>query len=106
MDHGAYSLVPNVAELIPGGEGIVSKPFISNEHVRITLFAMAAGQELHEHTAAADAIIQVLEGSIHLTVQGDAHEVGAGAVLYMQPRVPHSLTARTDAKFSLTILRH
>lgn len=77
-------------------DSIVSRTIVSEPGVRVILFGFAAGQELSEHTVARPALIHVLRGSATLTAGGQPHEAGPGAMLVMQPNLPHSVVAREE----------
>lgn len=72
--------------------------------IRLVGFAFDTGQELTEHTSASTAIVQVLSGTIEVTVDGSTHRMGPRAWLVMAPRRPHSLVALEPASVLLTLL--
>jgi quercetin dioxygenase-like cupin family protein len=72
----------------------------------VTLFAFAADQELSEHTAPFDALVEVLEGEFEVTIGETLVPVGVGQVVLMPAHVPHALRANSDAKMQLTMLRN
>ena len=71
----------------------------------LTLFAFAAGQELSEHSAPFDALVQVLDGELELTIGGNGVHARPGEVVLMPADVPHALKAVVDTKMLLTMLR-
>ncbi len=84
--------------------GIHSQSLSDESGVELVLFAMAAGEQLSEHTAARPAIVHVLAGEGELTVAGDPHLLGPGSWLRMAARTPHSVVARTELVFLLYLL--
>jgi len=102
----AYTCIPSLGALVevPDG-GVLSKPVFTNEHLRCTLFGLAPGEELSEHTTTMEAVVQILEGEAEMTLGGDAHTVQAGAWIRMEPNLPHSIKAVTPVKFLLAVLR-
>jgi len=50
--------------------GILSKVLVKSEKVNVTLFSMARGTELSEHTSTKDALIYVIEGKGVFTLEG------------------------------------
>ena len=54
-------------------ESVVSRTLIKNPHGTITLFAFDQGQELSEHSAPFDAMVQVLDGEVELIIGGESH---------------------------------
>jgi len=94
-------------ELLAYQDGaIVSRTLLKREGGTVTLFAFDEGQALSEHTAAFDAIVQVLEGDAEIAIDGAPHPVTAGDAILMPAHHPHALTARTRFKMLLTMIRH
>mgnify|MGYP001815793068 CR=1 FL=1 len=52
-------------------DGIVSKCIIQKPVGNVSLFSFDKGQQLSEHTAPFDALIQVLEGKAEIMIDGD-----------------------------------
>jgi uncharacterized protein (DUF2249 family)/quercetin dioxygenase-like cupin family protein len=86
-------------------ETVVSRLIHHDEHVKVTLFGFAPGQELTEHTSSKPAIMQVIAGQGAFCFGGDVHEVGPGAWTHMAPSVPHTVRARTRMVFLLTMVK-
>jgi quercetin dioxygenase-like cupin family protein len=74
-------------------DGIVSKRIIQKEKGNITLFAFDAGQKLSEHTAPFDAVVQVLNGSAEIVIDGKPNTVAAGQSIIMPANIPHAVNA-------------
>ena len=71
--------VLHLASLIDYSEGgIISKQLIKSPAGNITLFSFDKGEGLSEHRAPFDALVQVLEGSANITVNGTLFTVKAG----------------------------
>ena len=100
---GTYTLVEDLDGLIAAiqPESIVSRTFYRGEQVKGVLFGFDAGQELSEHTSSQAAAIQIINGEAAVTLDGDRHELAAGAWLYMPPRMKHSVHAKTPLKMLL-----
>ncbi len=102
----SFTLLESLAEQMAIPEqGIHSKPVFSNATLRATLFGMAEGEELTEHTTSMEALLVFLEGEAEVRLAGETHTVRPGAWLRMEPRLPHSLRAQTPLKFVLWLLR-
>ncbi|MCB9450120.1 MAG: cupin domain-containing protein [Anaerolineaceae bacterium] len=101
-----YKLLENIADpvAIPG-EGILSRTVYDDDQVRAVLFGFAPGEELSEHTASMPAIIHILHGEAKLTLDGEAHEAGAGAWVHMAANLPHSVHAKTPVALLLYLLK-
>jgi len=84
---------------------IVSRTLAENDAGTLTLFAFDAGQGLSEHSAPFDAIVQVIDGQVELTLGGESVPAEAGQIVVMPANVPHALKATTPFKMLLTMLR-
>ena len=64
-------VVLHLASLIEYTEGgVISKQLIKSPAGNITLFSFDKGEGLSEHRAPFDALVQVLEGVVNITVNG------------------------------------
>ncbi len=94
------------ADLAEYQEGsIVSRVLLKQEKGNVTFFAFDQGQELSEHTAPFDALVQVLEGRAEITIAGQPHELKAGDMIIMPADQPHALKAPERFKMLLTMIR-
>lgn len=84
---------------------IVSKTILDKPAGTITLFAFDAGQELSEHTAPYNAVVQVLDGTARLSIGGQIVSVSAGQVIIMPANVPHGVSAQEKFRMLLTMIR-
>jgi quercetin dioxygenase-like cupin family protein len=95
-----------LAALVKYGKGsIVSRTVAQKKAGSLTLFAFDAGQELSEHTAPYDALVQVLDGAVRLTIGGKAVNAKAGETVLMPAEVPHAVKATKRFKMLLTMIR-
>jgi quercetin dioxygenase-like cupin family protein len=104
------SLPPSNAESLdaliavqPGA--VASRTLRKSKTGTLTLFAFDEGQELSEHSAPFDAIVQVLEGRLLITIAGEPHVVQAGQIILMPADVPHALRAEAPSRMLLTMFR-
>jgi quercetin dioxygenase-like cupin family protein len=98
--------VSRVVDLVAYQDGaVVSRIIVKREAGNVTLFAFDAGQELSEHTAPYDALVQVVEGEAAITIAGQAHVLRAGEMIVMPARRPHAVAAVSRFKMLLTMLR-
>ena len=84
---------------------IVSRTIAKAKGGSVTLFAFDAGQELSEHTAPFDAFVQVLDGSVELTIGGEKVLAPAGTTTRMPAGIPHALRAPEPFKMLLVMVR-
>ena len=85
--------------------GVVSKELIHNDSGSVTLFSFDAGQGLSEHFAPYDALIQVIDGEMELTVEGTKHAIKAGESLIIPSGARHSVNAAQRFKMIITMIR-
>jgi quercetin dioxygenase-like cupin family protein len=96
----------NVLDLISYQEGaIVSREIIKKKTGTVTVFAFDEGQGLSEHTSPFDALVQVLEGEVQITISGTASHLKEGDVIVMPANQPHALNAQKKVKLILTMIR-
>jgi quercetin dioxygenase-like cupin family protein len=84
---------------------VVSRTLARTSGGTVTLFAFDEGQELSEHTSPFDAFVQVLDGSVDLTIGGEQVRASAGEIVLMPAQVPHGLRAAGRFKMLLTLVR-
>ena len=85
--------------------GVVSKELIHNDAGSVTLFSFDAGQQLSEHTAPFDALLQVVEGEMELSVEGKVNVVKAGEAFVIPNGARHSVSAAKPFKMIITMIR-
>lgn len=86
-------------------EGIVSKRVIQKEKGNVSLFAFDKGQQLSEHSAPFDALVQVLDGSCQIMIDGQPHDLQAGESIIMPSNIPHAVYATERFKMLLTMIK-
>jgi quercetin dioxygenase-like cupin family protein len=95
-----------VADLVSYQEGsIVSREILKKPTGTVTVFAFDEEQGLSEHTAPFDALVQVLEGEVEISIAGKLHRVQAGEMILMPAHQPHALKALQRYKMILTMIR-
>jgi len=97
------STLTELVEVAPGA--IVSRVLAKSGGGNVTLFAFDQGQGLSEHAAPFDALVQVVDGSLDVTIGGIEVRVSAGEIVRMPADVPHALAAPEPARMLLTMLR-
>jgi quercetin dioxygenase-like cupin family protein len=86
-------------------DGIVSKKIIQKPTGNVTLFAFDKGQELSEHSAPFDALIQVLEGTAKILIDRKPFDVSAGNSIIMPANIVHAVQATSKFKMLLTMIK-
>jgi len=84
---------------------VISRTLAQNKHLNLTVFAFAKGESLSTHKSNGDAMVQVLDGTGILTIDGEAHTVGAGHTIILPANVPHAVDAPGDFKMLLTVVK-
>ena len=98
--------IVRLGELVNYQEGaVVSRTLVKRATGTITAFAFDAGQGLSEHTAAFDALVQMIEGEAEITISGNAFHLHGGEAILLPANAPHGLTAKTQFKMLLTMIR-
>jgi quercetin dioxygenase-like cupin family protein len=96
----------NFEGLIDYQEGsVVSHTIIDKKTGTVTLFAFDENQGLSEHTAPYDAMVQVLDGEVEVTISGKPLSLKKGEVTIMPSNHPHALKAKTKFKMLLTMIK-
>lgn len=84
--------------------GILSKEVFKTEKFDSTLFIMAKGAELSEHTSTREAIVHVLEGRGIFILEGNEIKMAPGVFIQMKENAVHSLRAEERTAFVLILL--
>ena len=100
------SEILHMNDLVSYQEGsVVSRQITKAEAGNVTLFAFDQEQELSEHTAPFDALVQILEGEAEVRISGQPFHLKAGDAIIMPADAPHALKAIRQFKMLLTMIR-
>lgn len=86
-------------------DATVTKALFESPKVRLVLFAMDAGQKLTDHSASKPAFVQMLDGEIVFSLEGETHPLGPGGWVAMQPGAIHAVEATKPSRFLLTLVK-
>ncbi|MBU0463173.1 MAG: cupin domain-containing protein [Proteobacteria bacterium] len=101
-----FSTPVDIAGLVDYEEGrVVSRTLSSKPYVNITLFAFDKDEEISAHTSPGDAMVQVLDGEALINIDGKKIKATTGQVVVMPANVPHSVSASSQFKMLLTIVK-
>lgn len=90
---------------IPYADGSIAKEIVMQNHSGLSLLmAVDKGLEIPTHTANADVLVQVIDGSMEFNIEDKVLELKEGDVLTMTPGVKHSLKATERFKVLVTKL--
>ena len=84
---------------------IVSKTIVEKKTGTVTLFAFDEGQNLSEHTAPFDAIVQIIEGEGEIIINNESHDVNKGEMIIMPANIPHAVNAKKQFKMLLIMIK-
>lgn len=84
---------------------VVSRTIIDKPQGTVSLFAFAEGEGLSEHTTPYDALVQVLDGEVEITIGGKAFHLDEGETIIMPADVPHALRALGRFKMLLVMVK-
>ena len=95
----------NITKLIEYPEkGIISKTLFKSKSVDATLFCMAKGVDMSEHTSTRQAIVYVVEGDGIFNLEGKKIEMKPGVIINMKENAIHSLKANKNTSFILILV--
>lgn len=95
--------VLKAADLVTYKDGsFVSREIVKKPTGDVTIFAFDKGQGLSEHTVAVDALVQVLEGEVEISISGKPYRLHEGDMILMPALQPHALKALSRFKMILT----
>lgn len=80
---------------------VVSKMLTANTASSLTLFAFDKNQSIAAHTAPVNAVVQVIEGEVEITISDEKFILKEGEIILMPEGEPHSLLALTPFKMAL-----
>ena len=98
-------ILDEVQKMKPPEKGILSRTLYSDQHVKVVVFGFDAGEELSEHTASLPAVLNFVKGEVELTLGGDRVDAKPGSWVYMTPKLPHQVLAKTPAVMLLTLIQ-
>jgi len=106
LSKGLRGEIAKVADLVNYQDGsIVSREIVKKPAGTVTVFAFDEGQGLSEHAAPFDALVQVLEGVVEITIAGKTYRLQGGELILMPAQTPHALKALQRYKMILTMIR-
>lgn len=99
--------VEALKDMVEYQEGaVVSRTIMEKPKGTVTLFAFAEGEGLSEHTTPYDALVQVLDGEVEITIGGESFNLDEGEMIIMPADVPHALRALGRFKMLLVMVKN
>lgn len=105
MEFNHSTIMEFDAKVEYSAEGIVSKRVLQKEKGNVSLFAFDKDQQLSEHSAPFDALIQVLDGKAKITIDGQPYELSTGQSIIMPANISHAVYAVEKFKMLLTMIK-
>ena len=84
---------------------VVSKTIIKNQSGNISLFAFDKGQDLSEHIAPYDALVQIIDGTSEIIIDKKSYRLSQGQSIILPANVPHALQAIERFKMVLIMIK-
>ena len=84
-------------------QGILSKEIVKTGKQNVSLFCMAAGTDMGEHTSTKQGFVYVVEGKGTFVLKGKEIEMKPGAFIFMNKNAKHSLKAKENTAFLLAL---
>jgi quercetin dioxygenase-like cupin family protein len=81
--------------------GRVSRTIYDDDHVKVVLIGMAAGNEFATHAAPMATSPSFVKGDAELTLGDRKCEARAGTYVHMAPKLPHGIIAKTPVVMML-----
>ena len=84
-------------------EGVLSKEIIRTRKNNVSLFCMAKGTEIGEHTSTKQGFIYVVEGRGIFNLEGKSIKMLPDVFIFMKENAIHSLKAEENTTFILSL---
>ncbi|MAH43044.1 cupin [archaeon] len=84
-------------------EGILSKVVSKTDKIDTTLFCMAKGTDISDHTSTKTGFVYVIEGKGIFKLEGKDIEMAPGVFIPMKKNAVHSLKAEENTSFILVL---
>jgi len=92
----------NIKHLVQYSEGgILSKEIVKDKKLNVSLFCMAEGTEISEHTSTKEGFVYVIEGDGIFNLKGKEIKMLPGVFITLEKNITHSLTAKKNTSFLL-----
>lgn len=105
MEFNHSTIMDFAAKVEYSAEGIVSKRVMQKDKGNVSLFAFDKDQQLSEHSAPFDALIQVLDGKAKIMIDGKPYELTTSQSIIMPANIPHAVYAVEKFKMLLTMIK-
>lgn len=84
---------------------VVSRTLIDKNEGTVTLFSFDKDQGLSEHTTPFDALVNVIDGKVKITISKKEYILNKGQMIIMPANEPHALKALERFKMMLIMIK-
>ncbi len=84
----------NDLKIAPG----ITASVVTADTMTVAHVSIDAGAILPEHAHVHEQVINVIQGELELTAEGETHKLVPGTAMVMPSNVPHAAKAITDVK--------
>ena len=84
---------------------VVSRTLIDKNEGTVTLFSFDKDQGLSEHTTPFDALVNVIDGKVKITISKKDYILNKGQMIIMPANEPHALKALERFKIMLIMIK-
>lgn len=84
---------------------VVSRTLIDKNEGTVTLFSFDRDQGLSEHTTPFDALVNVIDGKVKITISKKDYILNKGQMIIMPANEPHALKALERFKMMLIMIK-
>ena len=84
---------------------VVSRTLIDKNEGTVTLFSFDKDQGLSEHTTPFDALVNVIDGKVKITISKKDYILNKGQMIIMPANEPHALKALERFKMMLIMIK-
>lgn len=85
--------------------GILSKEVFKDDKFDVSLFCMAQGTEISEHTSTRHGFVYVVEGKGNFKLEGQDIVMSDDVIIYMDNNAKHSLKSESNLTFALILFK-
>jgi quercetin dioxygenase-like cupin family protein len=84
--------------------GSVDRTVYGDDKVKVVLLASSGGQVISPPTENGAAMVEVLQGEVRLTIEGEEKDLAMGSWAFLPPKLCEVIYARTKFVILMTIL--
>lgn len=108
MSEAPYTLVATDGQALVNqtpidAERLTVQQVFRGDGASMMRLAFQAGQVVREHSAPRPILVQVLEGHITFSIGDEAFDMPQGAIVHVDARVLHEVTALEDSHLLLIL---